>query len=235
MPREEDGKARSNALYLPLYSCWISSTLFSGSSCSEGGYGSVKTVLVTLSGTHGSGKSTNAGRVYYLLNGSGRKFSYIRHQDLLDPFGFIVRRMARILHLDVNYLEGTAPVRLLWSFYFLFIYYPLLAGGIGLRRRVGYSVVADRYLYDLIVGFWGVRQRVPLEHVLIWVLPRPDVSFVFEADERRILADRAEQFHLTRINTSESIQSVWKRVVTEIEASMENLPDGTDRPRSYEQ
>jgi len=213
----------------------------------------MKTVSVTLSGTHGSGKSTNAGRVYYLLNGSGRKFSYIRHQDLLDPFGFIVRRMARILHLDVNYLEGTAPVRLLWSFYFLFIYYPLLAGGIGLRRRVGYNVVADRYLYDLIVGFWGVKQRVPLEHVLIWVLPHPDVSFVFEADERRILADRpehsaefirnekrlykrlAEQFHLTRIDTSESIQAVWKRVVTEIEASIENIPGGANRPRNQSQ
>src|SRR5438093_9388545 len=123
------------------------------------------------------------------MNGSGRKFSYIRHHDLLDHFGFIVRRMARILHLDVNYLESTTPVRLLWSFYFLFIYYPLLAGGIGLRRRVGYSVVADRYLYDLIVGTWGVKQIVALEHVLIWDLPRPDVSFVFYVEECRILAD----------------------------------------------
>lgn len=210
----------------------------------------MKTVLVTLSGTHGSGKSTNAGRVYYLLNESGRKFSYLRHQDLLDPFGFIVRRMARILGLDVNYLEGTTPVRLLWSFYFLFIYYPLLAGGIGLRRRVGYNVVADRYVYDLIVGFWGVKQRVPLEHLLIWVLPHPDVSFVFDADEKRILADRpehsaefirnekrlynrlAEQFHLTRVSTSESRQAVWRRVVTEIEASMTDIHDGTNNPRN---
>src|SRR5207247_11483013 len=98
-----------------------------GSSCSEGGYGSVKTVLVTLSGTHGSGKSTNAGRVYYLLNGSGRKFSYIRHQDLLEPFGFIVRRMARMQHLDVDSLEATTPVRLLCSVHLLFIYYPVRA------------------------------------------------------------------------------------------------------------
>src|SRR5207302_10101959 len=101
--------------------------------------------------------------------------------------------------------------------------------------------------------FTGVHHRFPLEHVLTWVLPRPAVSFVFEADERRILADRpehsaefirnekrlysrlAEQFHLTRINTSESVQSVWMRVVTGIEASMENLPDGTERPRNYQQ
>jgi len=92
-----------------------------------------------------------------------------------------------------------------------------------------------------------------LEHVLIWVLPHPDVSFVFEADERRILADRpehsaefirnekrlykrlAEQFHLTRIDTSESIQAVWKRVVTEIEASIENIPGGANRPRNQSQ
>jgi thymidylate kinase len=202
----------------------------------------VRTILVTLSGTHGSGKSTNAGRVYYLLNESGKKFSYIRHQDLLDPFGFIVRRMARVLHLDVNYLEGSTPVRLLWSLYFILIYYPLLAGGIGIRRRIGYNVVTDRYLYDLIVGFWGVQKRVPIEHLLVWVLPHPDISFVFDADEKRILSDRPEhtaefirnekriynslaaQFHLTTISTSESKQMVWQRVVTAIEKCMNGVP-----------
>ena len=205
----------------------------------------MRTILVTLSGTHGSGKSTNAGRVYYLLNESGKRFSYIRHQDLLDPFGFIVRRMARVLRLDVNYLEGSTPVRLLWSLYFILVYYPLLAGGIGIRRRLGYNVVTDRYLYDLIVGFWGVQKRVPIEHLLVWVLPHPDISFVFDADEKRILSDRPEhtaefirnekriynslaaQFHLTTISTSESKQMVWQRVVTAIEKCMNGIPSNT--------
>jgi thymidylate kinase len=205
----------------------------------------MRTILVTLSGTHGSGKSTNAGRVYYLLNKSGKRFSYIRHQDLLDPFGFIVRRMARILRLDVNYLEGSTPVRLLWSLYFILIYYPLLAGGIGIRRRLGYNVVTDRYLYDLIVGFWGVQKRVPIENLLVWVLPHPDISFVFDADEKRILSDRPEhtaefirnekriynslaaQFHLTTISTSESKQIVWQRVVTAIEKCMNGVSSNT--------
>jgi thymidylate kinase len=201
--------------------------------------------LVTLSGTHGSGKSTNAGRVYYLLNESGKRFSYIRHQDLLDPFGFIVRRMARVLRLDVNYLEGSTPVRLLWSLYFILVYYPLLAGGIGIRRRLGYNVVTDRYLYDLIVGFWGVQKRVPIENLLVWVLPHPDISFVFDADEKRILSDRPEhtaefirnekriysslaaQFHLTTISTSESKQMVWQRVMTAIEKCMDGASSST--------
>jgi thymidylate kinase len=205
----------------------------------------MRTILVTLSGTHGSGKSTNAGRVYYLLNKSGKRFSYIRHQDLLDPFGFIVRRMARILRLDVNYLEGSTPVRLLWSLYFILIYYPLLAGGIGIRRRLGYNVVTDRYLYDLIVGFWGVQKRVPIENLLVWVLPHPDISFVFDADEKRILSDRPEhtaefirnekriynslaaQFHLRTISTSESKQIVWQRVVTAIEKCMNGVSANT--------
>src|SRR5437899_12287828 len=122
----------------------------------------MRTLLVTLSGTHGTGKSTNAGRIYYLLNGSGRKFSYLRHQDLLDPFGFIVRRTARVLHVDVNYLERTTPLRILWSVYFLFVYCPIRVGGRSLRRRFGYSVVTDRYVYDLIAGVWGNGQRVRL-------------------------------------------------------------------------
>ena len=205
----------------------------------------MRTLLVTLSGTHGTGKSTNAGRIYYLLNGSGRKFSYLRHQDLLDPFGFIVRRAARILHVDVNYLERSTPVRILWSLYFLVIYCPILVGGIGLRRRFGYSVVTDRYIYDLIVGFWGNRQRVPLEHLLIWVLPRPDISFVLEAENSRILAARpehtddfirnekrlynrlADHFGLKRISTSESMQAVWKRMAADIESSFYKKPAGS--------
>lgn len=180
-----------------------------------------------------------------MLNGSGRKFSYLRHQDLLDPFGFIVRRTARVLHVDVNYLERTTPVRILWSLYFLFVYCPILVGGIGLRRRFGFSVVTDRYVYDLIVGFWGNRQRVPLEHLLIWVLPRPDVSFVLEAENSRILAARpehtdefirnekrlynrlADHFGLKRISTSESMQAVWKRMAADIESSFYKKPAGS--------
>src|SRR5437016_8601588 len=42
-----------------------------------GGSGKLKTIIVTLSGTHGTGKSTHAGRTYYLLNHSGHKFSYL--------------------------------------------------------------------------------------------------------------------------------------------------------------
>jgi thymidylate kinase len=216
--------------------------MYSETSFCSGGYGNLKTILVTLSGTHGSGKSTNASRVYYLLNSSGRRFSYLRHQDILDPFGFIVRRMARILDVDVNYLEASTPLRILWSLYFLLVYYPILKGGIALRRVFGYNVVSDRYLYDMMIGFWGAGQRVPLEHLLLWVLPHPDVSFVFEADEKRILENRPEhsadfirneirlynqlviQLRLTKIVTSESIQAVWKRVATQILSTMDGVP-----------
>jgi thymidylate kinase len=199
----------------------------------------MKTVLVTLSGTHGTGKSTHAGRCYYLLNKDGFKFSYLRHQDLIDPFGFILRRSARVLGFRAtNQLERMHPVRVLWSLYILFVYLPLLAGGIGLRRFFGYSVVADRYFYDFIVAFWGNRTHVPMEHLLIWVVPRPDISFVLDADEKRILQERPEHtaefirdekrlydkvansFGLERIRTTESKQKVWKQIVTEVEASL---------------
>src|SRR5215472_4436051 len=98
----------------------------------------LKTILVTLSGTHGTGKSTNAGRCYYLLNRSGYRFSYLRQQDILDPFGFIVRRAARILHVRPNDLERTTPVRVLWALYIFLVYYPILAGGIRIRGLLGY-------------------------------------------------------------------------------------------------
>src|SRR5439155_916151 len=124
-----------------------------------------KTVIVTLSGTHGTGKSTNAGRCYYLLNSSGHRFSYLRHQDILDPFGFIVRRAARVLRILPNDLDRTKPVRVLWALYIIFVYCPILVGGIKIRTLLGYSTVCDRYIYDTLVGFRDNGVHVPLENL----------------------------------------------------------------------
>ena len=200
----------------------------------------MRTILVTLSGTHGTGKSTNAGRCYYLLNKSGLKFSYVRHQDLLDPFGFILRRSARILGFkNPNELERIRPVTVLWSIYLLLIYIPILVGGIKLRGLLGYSVVCDRYLYDLLVGFWGDRVSIPVERLLIWVLPRPTVSFVLDAEESRILSDRpehspqyirrekllynyvAKQFGLTKVSTNDPPSTVWDTMFKQIRSALE--------------
>jgi len=199
----------------------------------------VKKILLTLSGTHGSGKSTNAGKCYYLLNREGYKFSYLRHQDLLDPFGFIVRRVARILHVEPNELERLTPTRIAWSLYLLFIYCPILVGGIRLRYLFGYSVVSDRYLYDLMVGFRDNGMMVPSETLLMRLLPHPNISFVFDAPEQRILMDRpehtaefirkeqflyrkiAEEFNLRKVNTSDPASIVWNHMLVQIKAVFE--------------
>jgi len=206
---------------------------------STGGFGELRTVLVTLSGTHGTGKSTHAGRCYYLLNKSGYKFAYVRHQDLLDPFGFVLRRAARVLGFrKASDLERRKPVRALWAAYILFIYYPLLVGGIRLRRILGYSVVTDRYLYDMLVGFWGNRMSAPMERLLIRIITRPDVSFVLDADENRILRERpehtveyirreqllyrevAERFALKKIYTGENASLIWQSLLREIRKAL---------------
>ena len=202
----------------------------------------MRTILVTLSGTHGTGKSTNAGRCYYLLNRSGLKFSYLRHQDILDPFGFILRRSARLLGFgNPNDLERTRPVTILWSIYIMFIYVPILVSGIKLRKLLGYNVVSDRYLYDLLVGFWGDRVNIPIEHLLVRLLPRPDVSFVLDAEETRILSDRPEhtsdyirrekqlydvvanQFGLRKVSTNDPPLVVWRTMLGDIRSAL-HLP-----------
>ena len=199
----------------------------------------MKKILLTLSGTHGSGKSTNAGKCYYLLNREGYKFSYLRHQDLLDPFGFIVRRVARILHVEPNELERLTPTRIAWSLYLLFIYCPILVGGIRLRYLFGYSVVSDRYVYDLMVGFRDNGMMVPSETLLMRLLPHPNISFVFDAPEQRILMDRpehtaefirkeqflyrkiAEEFDLRKVDTSDPASIVWNHMLVQIKAVFE--------------
>jgi thymidylate kinase len=205
----------------------------------------MRRVLVTLSGTHGTGKSTNAGKCYYLLNKQGLRFSYLRHQDLLDPLGFILRRAARILgYKSTTALERIAPVRVISSAYYLFIYLPFLAGGIRVRKLLGYSTVADRYLYDLMAGSWGNGMSVPLEKLLLRIVPRPDVSFVFDADVKRIIADRPEHtfeyimnekaqysklvgaFGLTRVSTDDPPEAVWKSILHDIEAAFSRADRG---------
>ena len=198
-----------------------------------------------MSGTHGTGKSTNAGKCYYLLNKQGLRFSYLRHQDLLDPLGFILRRAARILRFkSTTDFERIEPVRVLSSAYYLFIYLPLLASGIRLRKLLGYSTVADRYLYDLIAGSWGNGMSVPLEKLLLRIVPRPDVSFVFDADVKRILADRPEHtfdyivnekaqysklvgvFGLRKISTDDPPGAVWNSILHDIEAAFSRQVHG---------
>ena len=199
-------------------------------------------ILITLSGTHGSGKSTNAGKCYYLLNKAGYRFSYLRHQDLLDPFGFIVRRAARILHTSAEELEKLTPTRVLWSLYLLYIYYPILLAGIGIRKLLGYSTVCDRYVYDLIVAFRDNDMSVPSESLLLRLIPRPNASFVMDAPEQRILADRpehtaefirkekwlylklADDFNLTKINTGDSPSIVWDKITAQVRTALGEGP-----------
>jgi thymidylate kinase len=202
----------------------------------------VKKILLTLSGTHGSGKSTNASKCYYLLNDEGYRFSYLRHQDLLDPFGFIVRRAARILHVQPNELEKRRPTRVLWSLYLLFVYSPILIGGIGLRRLLDYSTVCDRYIYDLMVAFRDDDKEVPLESLLLRLIPTPEVSFVMDAPEQRILVDRPEhtaefirkekwlyqklanELGLIKIDTSEPPAVVWNKIMAKVTTALGEEP-----------
>jgi len=204
---------------------------------------------VTLSGTHGTGKSTNAGKCYYLLNKQGLRFSYLRHQDLLDPLGFVLRRAGRVFGFkDTTDFEKMEPVRVLSSLYYLFVYLPFLAGGIKARKLLGYNTVADRYLYDLMAGSWDNGMSLPLENLLSRLVPRPDVSFVFDADEKRILANRPEHtleyimnekqqyaklvrvFGLKRVSTDNTPEVVWNYILHEIEAAFSRQNQGRSSP-----
>lgn len=206
-------------------------------------------MLVTLSGTHGTGKSTNAGKCYYLLNKQGLRFSYLRHQDLLDPLGFVLRRAGRVFGFkDTTDFEKMEPVRVLSSLYYLFVYLPFLAGGIKARKLLGYNTVADRYLYDLMAGSWDNGMSLPLENLLSRLVPRPDVSFVFDADEKRILANRPEHtleyimnekqqyaklvrvFGLKRVSTDDPPEVVWNYILHEIEAAFSRQNQGRSSP-----
>src|SRR2546425_3978902 len=206
-------------------------------------------LLVTLSGTHGTGKSTNAGKCYYLLNKQGLRFSYLRHQDLLDPLGFVLRRAGRVFGFkDTTDFEKMEPVRVLSSLYYLFVYLPFLAGGIKARKLLGYNTVADRYLYDLMAGSLDNGMSLPLENLLSRLVPRPYVSFVFDADEKRILANRPEHtleyimnekqqyaklvrvFGLKRVSTDDPPEVVWNYILHEIDAAFSRQNQGRSSP-----
>lgn len=191
-------------------------------------------MLITLSGTHGTGKSTTAGACCYYLNKQGWKQAYIRQVDLLIPFGFVIKRGAQILRLQPTELERMKPFRILWALYILTIYVPFLRAGISIRHILGYSVLCDRYVYDLIVTFRGKDIVTPFENLLPRLLPRPTVSFVLDAPTDRILKYRPEHtrdliqkeqrlyrqlsnlFHLRSIDASSPATVVGRQILSQI-------------------
>jgi thymidylate kinase len=191
-------------------------------------------MLITLSGTHGTGKSTTAGACRYYLNRLGWKQAYIRQVDLLIPFGFVIKRGSQLLHVQPTELERMKPFRILWAVYILLIYLPFLRAGISFRHVLGYSVLCDRYIYDLIVTFRGKDIVTPFENLLPSLLPRPTISFVLDAPTDRILKYRPEhtrdliekeqrlyrqltnRFHLRRIDASASATVVGKTILSQI-------------------
>jgi hypothetical protein len=120
----------------------------------------------------------------------------------------------------------------------IYIYCPILIGGVRLRRLLGYSTVCDRYVYDLIVAFRDNDMSVPSESLLLRLIPRPDASFVMDAPEQRILADRPEHtaefirkekwlylklvddFKLTKINTSDAPSIVWDKITAQVKIAL---------------
>ncbi len=191
-------------------------------------------MLITLSGTHGTGKSTTAGACCFYLNREGWRLAYIRQVDLLIPFGFVIKRGAQILRLQPTEMERMRPLQILWAVYILLIYLPFLRAGIGLRHLLGYSVLCDRYVYDLIVTFRGKDIMTPFENLLPRLLPRPTISFVLDAPTDRILKYRPEhtrdliekeqklylqlsnRFHLRRIDASVPANIVGKKILSQI-------------------
>jgi len=126
--------------------------------------------------------------------------------------------------------------------YIFLVYFPILAGGIRIRGLFGYSTVCDRYIYDLLVGFRDNGVRVPLESLLIRLVPKADVSFVLDAPEERILTNRpehtegfilkekwlydsiAERFHLKRVSTIDPPGVVWQKMFWEINGVLNGRP-----------
>jgi hypothetical protein len=86
-------------------------------------------------------------------------------------------------------------------------------------------------------GSWGNGMSVPLEKLLLRMVPRPDVSFVFDADVKRILTDRPEHtleyiinekaqygklvdsFGLRRVSTDNPPEAVWNSILHDIKAA----------------
>ncbi len=133
--------------------------------------------------------------------------------------------------------ERMRPGVIIWSIYIILVYIPFLVIGIHLRKMLRYSVISDRYLYDLIVGLQEDGVELPIERLFVWVVPRPDIAFLLEANESRILERRREntagqiakekklysqvgvRFGLWKISTDRPPVEVWENMLRAIEAT----------------
>jgi len=160
-------------------------------------------IFICFIGIDGSGKSTLAKKIFEKIRLRHKKVrkTYGRHLPLLTKFLMMVGRRLFLKNMDMfhdsdKYLNEKkklfAKTSKLASFYIsliIFEYYLEMIFKIMIPLKLGYSIVADRYVYDTIINDIGVDLDFSIKNVnellkKFWrFIPKPDVTFLVQVPE----------------------------------------------------
>ena len=150
-------------------------------------------MLITFSGIDSSGKTTQINNVvdYYSNNGNKIKVIWSRggYTPLFNSLKYVLRRiMPNSIPKpgESNHRDKTLNkkwVRLIWLEIALFDMIILYCCYFRLLKMFGYTIIADRYLWDTYIDFKLKFEKEDFETFLLWKIllylsPTPDLSFI---------------------------------------------------------
>ena len=198
-------------------------------------------IFICFIGTDGSGKSTLAHTIFAGLKSKKIrvKKTYGRHQHMLSRLAIVLGRRLFLKNVDMFgnydkylrdkrgvYKKSSLAIRL-YIFLLIIEYFTQVVFRITIPLKLGFSVVADRYVYDTIINDIAVDQGLSFDDIKemltrYWLyIPRPDATF---------LVDVPESIAISRKNDIPSISylEIRNRMYKQL-ASIENINilDGT--------
>jgi dTMP kinase len=161
------------------------------------------TILICFIGTDGSGKSTLAHNVFNSLMTKGlrAKKVYGRHQHMLSRLAILIGRKLYLTNTDMfgnydDYLRDKRKVYKksslaikLYIYLLVLEYFIQVLFRITIPLKFGYSIIADRYVYDTVINDIAVDKGLSYDDVSdilakFWsFIPKPDAAFLVSVPE----------------------------------------------------
>jgi thymidylate kinase len=183
--------------------------------------------LICFIGTDGSGKSTLAEHIFKVLSGRGWKVrkTYGRHKPVFSRILIAVGKRVFLSKSDIltDYDEYLSNKRDLYekksrliSIYINLIlveYFFQVLFKITIPCKLGYAIVADRYVYDTIINDIAIDKGLPLKSIdniiskFFGLIPRPDHVFLVSVSEDVALRRKNDIPSLSYLKIRNSIYS----------------------------
>src|SRR5919112_1309140 len=173
----------------------------------------MRNVFICIIGNDGSGKSTLSEKVFCKIRENDKKIkkTYGRYQPLLMRYIMYAGRKLflskdRKFGTDYDhrlknkqYLFRKAPIiSRVYTALIIVEYYLEIMFKIAIPYKLGYSIIADRYVYDTIINDISIDRElsaadtIDLSRKFFFFFPKPDITFFIRVPENVALSRKSD-------------------------------------------